>query len=172
MFGDIVRDFGQPVILWQAAILLGTLAVAWILARALRRALDLRRQTRYQTLRFGAESLNRAFFPLLGGVLVWVARAITERFMHTSLLDLALVPLFGIGLIYIVFYIARRVFSRDGEAHGLLFLVEKVVSVVVWIGMVLTVMGIQDTVLEWMASVRFRVANAHMTLLSLSTGLL
>jgi small-conductance mechanosensitive channel len=38
--------------------------------------------------------------------------------------------------------------------------------------MVLTVMGIQDDVLEWMASVRFRVANAHMTLLSLSTGLL
>ena len=45
--------------------------------------------------------------------------------MHTSLLDLALVPLFGIGLIYIVFFFARRVFSRDGEIHPWLFLVEK-----------------------------------------------
>ncbi len=38
--------------------------------------------------------------------------------------------------------------------------------------MVLTVMGIQDDVIAWMGSVHFRVANAHMTLLSLSTGLL
>ncbi|CAG4894232.1 mechanosensitive ion channel family protein [Paraburkholderia gardini] len=172
MLGDIARDFGQPVILWQAAILVATLAVAWIVARLLRRTLDLRRQTRYEKLHFGAESLNKAFFPLVGGVFVWLASTITAHFMHTALLDLALVPLFGIGLIYIAFYFARRVFSTDGEAHGLLFLFEKVISVVVWIGMVLTVMGIQDAVLAWMGSVRFRVASAHMTLLSLSTGLL
>lgn len=172
LFGDLARDFGQPVMLWQVAVLVGTLALAWLFARLARRALDLRRQTRYQTLRFGAESLNRAFFPLIGAVLVWLARAIAGRFIHTSLLDLALVPLFGIGLIYIVFFFARRVFSQDGETHPWLFLVEKIVSLLVWVGMVLTVMGIQDDVIAWMASVHFRVANAHMTLLSLCTGLL
>lgn len=172
MFGDLARDFGQPAMLWQVGVLLGMLAIAWLLARVLRRTLDLRRQTRYQTLRFGAESLNRAVFPLIGAALVWVAKAITGQFTHTSLLDLALVPLFGIGLIYIVFFFARRVFSRDGETHPWLFLVEKFVSLIVWVGMVLTVMGIQDDVIRWMASVQFRVANAHMTLLSLTTGLL
>ena len=172
MFGDLVHDFGQPVMLWQVGILLATLAIAWLLARMVRRALDLRRETRYQTLPFGAESLNRAFFPLLGAALVWLARAITGQFMHTALLNLALVPLFGIGLIYIVFFFARRVFSGDGKIHPWLFLIEKVVSLVVWLGMVLTVMGIQDEVIAWMGSVRFRIANAHMTLLSLTTGLL
>jgi small-conductance mechanosensitive channel len=172
MFSDLARDFGQPVMLWQVGVLLGTLAIAWLLARLLRRALDLRRQTRYQTLRFGAESLNRAFFPLIGASLVWLARSITGQFMHTALLDLALVPLFGIGLIYIVFFFARRVFSHDGETHPWLFLVEKIVSLIVWLGMVLTVIGIQDDVIAWMGSVQFRVANAHMTLLSLITGLL
>ncbi|WP_144111905.1 mechanosensitive ion channel family protein [Paraburkholderia sp. BCC1886] len=172
LFGDLTRDFGQPVMLWQTGMLLGTLVTAWLLARLLRRGLDLRRQTRYQTLRFGAESLNRAFFPLLGAALVWLARTVAGQFMHTALLDLALVPLFGIGLIYIVFFFARRVFSHDGETHPWLFLVEKIVSLVVWVGMVLTVMGIQDDVIAWMASVHFRVANAHMTLLSLITGLL
>ncbi|AFT86910.1 mechanosensitive ion channel family protein [Paraburkholderia phenoliruptrix] len=172
LFGDLARDFGQPVMLWQVGVLVGTLALAWLLARLLRRALDLRRQTRYQTLRFGAESLNRAFFPLIGAVLVWLARSVAGQFIHTSLLDLALVPLFGIGLIYIVFFFARRVFSQDGETHPWLFLVEKIVSLVVWVAMVLTVMGIQDDVVAWMASVHFRVANAHMTLLSLVTGLL
>jgi len=172
LFGDLARDFGQPVMLWQVGVLIATLALAWLLARLLRRALDLRRQTRYQTLRFGAESLNRAFFPLIGAVLVWIARAIAGRFIHTSLLDLALVPLFGIGLIYIVFFFARRVFSHDGETHPWLFPVEKIVSLGVWVAMALTVMGIQDDVIAWMASVHFRVANAHMTLLSLVTGLL
>ncbi|WP_027801544.1 mechanosensitive ion channel family protein [Paraburkholderia dilworthii] len=171
LFGDLARDFGHPVMLWQAGVLIATLALAWLLARVLRRALDLRRQTRYQTLRFGAESLNRAFFPLIGAVLVWLARTIAGQFIHTSLLDLALVPLFGIGLIYIVFFFARRVFSHDGETHAWLFLVEKMVSLVVWVAMVLTVMGIQDDVIAWMASVHFRLANAHMTLLSLVTGL-
>ncbi|OAJ57452.1 mechanosensitive ion channel protein MscS [Paraburkholderia ginsengiterrae] len=172
MFSDLLRDFGQPVMLWQIGVLLGTLALAWLLARVLRRALDLRRQTRYQTLRFGAESLNRAFFPLIGACLVWLARSIASPFMHTALLDLALVPLFGIGLIYIVFFFARRVFSHDGETHPWLFLVEKFVSLIVWIAMVLTVVGIQDDVIDWMASVHFRIANAHMTLLSLVTGLM
>ncbi|ALL62821.1 Protein involved in stability of MscS mechanosensitive channel [Paraburkholderia caribensis MBA4] len=172
MLGDVVRDFGQPVILWQVGVLLGTLALAYLLARLMRRALDAKRETRYGALRFGAEALNRALFPLLGGVLVWIARAIVGQFIHTSLLDLALVPLFGIGLIYIVFYLARRVFGRDGNAHTWLSLVEKVVSLIVWVGMVLTVMGIQNDVLKWMASVQFRIANTHVTLLSLLSGLL
>jgi small-conductance mechanosensitive channel len=53
-----------------------------------------------------------------------------------------------------------------------LSLVEKVVSLIVWVGMVLTVMGIQNDVLKWMASVQFRIANTHVTLLSLLSGLL
>ncbi|AXE97578.1 mechanosensitive ion channel family protein [Paraburkholderia hospita] len=172
MLGDVVRDFGQPVILWQVGVLLGTLALAYLLARLMRHALDAKRETRHGALRFGAEALNRALFPLLGGVLVWIARAIAGQFIHTSLLDLALVPLFGIGLIYIVFYLARRVFGRDDSAHTWLSLVEKVVSLIVWVGMVLTVMGIQNDVLKWMASVQFRIANTHVTLLSLLSGLL
>ncbi|NML29290.1 mechanosensitive ion channel [Paraburkholderia sp. G-4-1-8] len=177
MFGDIARDFGQPVMLWQVGILLVTLAVAWLLARLLRRRVAQSQSQqlslpRYQSLRFGMESLNRAAFPLIGAALVWIARAIAGQFMHTALLNLALVPLVGIGLIYIVFFFARRVFNRDGGVHPWLFLVEKTVSVIVWVGMVLTLMGIQDSVIAWMDSVRFRVANAHMTLLSLVTGLL
>ncbi|MBN3765908.1 mechanosensitive ion channel domain-containing protein [Burkholderia sp. Ac-20365] len=170
--GDVARDFGQPASLWQVGVLLGTLALAWVIARIARRALDAQRETRYGALRFGAEALNRALFPLLGGVLVWIARAIAGQFIHTSLLDLALVPLFGIGLIYIVFYLARRVFGRDGTAHTWLSLVEKLVSLIVWVGMVLTVLGIQNDVLKWMASVQFRIANTHLTLLSLLSGLL
>ncbi|TKC82959.1 mechanosensitive ion channel [Trinickia terrae] len=172
MLGGLVRDFGQPVMIWQAGALVGSLLVAWLLTRVVRRKLDLRRQTRYEALRFGAESLNKALFPLLGGVLVWSVEALLDSYMSTSLLELAVVPLFGIALIYILFFVGRRVFSSDGQTHAWLFVAEKLVSVLVWIGMVLTVLGIQDDVLRWMGSMRFHIGNAHVTLLSLSTGIL
>ncbi|PXW24198.1 mechanosensitive ion channel family protein [Paraburkholderia caballeronis] len=173
MLGGVVRDYGQPVMLWQAAVLIGTLVLAWFAARFVRRALDARRQARHEGRpHFGAESLNKAFFPLIGAVFVWLARDIARSFIHTWLLDLALVPLFGIGLIYIVFYLARRVFGRSGQTRAWLSLVERVVSLVVWVGMVLTVLGIQDDVLAWMESVRVRIGTVHVTLLSLANGLL
>lgn len=171
MLADIARDYGQPVMIWQASTLLGALLVAWVLARLVARALESRRRARHETARFGAESLRKALFPLLGGLLVWAAQTALDEYMSTSLLELALVPLFGIALIYIVFFIARRVFGRTGHAHAWLSIAEKLVSVLVWIGMAITVLGIQDEVLRWMASVRFRVGSAHMTLLSFATGL-
>ena len=172
MVAGLVRDFGQPVMIWQAGMLLGTLLVAWLLARVVRRKLDSRRSARHEVARFGAESLHKALFPLLGGALVWIEQSSFDDYMSTSLLELALVPLFGIALIYIVFFIARRVFGRNGHAHAWLSIAEKFVSVVVWIAMLLFVLGIHDQVLHWMDSVRFRVGNERMTLLSIATGAL
>lgn len=172
MLAGIVRDYGEPVMIWQAGTLIGTLCVAWLLARLFRRRLDSHRRARHEVVRFGAESLHKALFPLLGGVLVWIAQTVLDDYMSTSLLELALVPLIGIALIYIVFFIARRVFGRSGQARAWLSIAEKIVSVLVWVGMGITVLGIQDEVLRWMESVRFRVGTAHMTLLSLTTGLM
>ena len=172
MVAGLVRDFGQPVMIWQAGMLLGTLLVAWLLARVVRRTLDSRRRARHETARFGAESLHKALFPLLGSVLVWIAQTVLDDYMSTSLLELALVPLIGIALIYIVFFVARRVFGRNGHAHAWLSIAERIVSVVVWVAMLLFVLGIHEQVLHWMDSVRFRVGNERMTLLSLATGAL
>ncbi|WP_250499073.1 mechanosensitive ion channel domain-containing protein [Caballeronia sp. GAWG1-5s-s] len=174
----LVRDFGEPEVLWQVGALIALLAIAWWCAGLLRKQLDVRRQSRFEAVRFGAESLNKALFPLLGTVFVSVAQLALAPVMHTALLRLALVPLCGITVIYTMFYVVRRVFSKsatggaDHEAGALLFLFEKVVTVLVWVAMLLTVMGIQDDVVRWMASVRFNFANAHMTLLSLASGVL
>lgn len=172
MLGGVIRDFGQPVMLWQAGVLVGALAVAFGLARLMQRIIEKRHEKRYGALPFGAESLRKALFPLTGAGCVWIAGAVAGNFIHTSLLDLALVPLFGIGLIYIAFFIARRVFGRKGETRAWLSIVEKIVSLVVWVAMLLTVLGIQDDVLDWMESVRFHIGNERVSLLSLESGVL
>ena len=174
MLGGLVRDFGEPVVIWQAA---RAARPAWRSRGGSRAScdaqLDARRQSRFEALRFGAESLNKALFPLLGTVFVSIAQIVMSRFMHTvAACSSRSCRCLGITVIYTMFYVARRVFSRGGEAHALLFLFEKVVTTSSGSRWSLTVMGIQDDVVHWMESVRFRVANAHMTLLSLATGVL
>lgn len=169
---SVIRDFHQPVMIWQAAILVGALCFAWLAARFAHARIDARRRAAGRAPGAGAQSLQRALFPLFGGVFVGIAELGFDPFMSTSLLSLALVPLFGIGLIYVLFFFARRVFARDGHTHAWLSIVEKIVSSVVWVAMVLTVLGIQHDVLGWLDSVQFRVANAHLTLLSVISGAL
>jgi len=167
-----LADLGRPAFLYQAAVLAACLAVAYVLAGLLKRAMNRPREAAGMVARFGAESLNKAIFPLLGWAIVGVVQFALQDWIHTWLLDLALVPLFGIALIYLAFFLMRRVFSRSGNTPGLLSLVERVVTTLVWVGMVLSVSGIQNNVLHWMASVHFNLANVHLTLLSLSTGLM
>ncbi|WP_374692718.1 mechanosensitive ion channel family protein [Burkholderia sp. SCN-KJ] len=169
---SVIRDFHQPVMIWQAAILVGALCFAWVAARFVHGRIDAHRRAAGRAPGAGAQSLKRALFPLFGGVFVGISQLAFDPFMSTSLLSLALVPLFGIGLIYVLFFFARRVFARDGRTHAWLSIVEKIVSTVVWAAMVLTVLGIQRDVLGWLDSVQFRVANAHLTLLSVISGAL
>ncbi len=119
-------------------MLFGLLTVAWWCARLLRKQLDVRCQSRFEAVRFGAESLNKALFPLLDTIFVTIAQLALSPFICTAFLRLALVPLCGITVIYMMFYVARRVFSRgrtEHEAGALLYLFEKLVTVIVWIVM-------------------------------------
>ncbi|SMF98136.1 mechanosensitive ion channel family protein [Burkholderia singularis] len=168
----VVRDFSQPAMIWQAVAFFGALALAWLVARYLRGRLDARRRAAGRMPGAGSLSLNRALFPLVGGMFMWLAQLVFDGLMPTSLLQLALVPLIGIGVIYVLFFAARRVFARDGHTHAWLSIVEKIVSTVVWIAMALTVLGIQRDVIAWLDSVQFRVANAHLTLMSVISGVL
>ncbi|WP_414451898.1 mechanosensitive ion channel family protein [Burkholderia sp. 22PA0099] len=158
--------------IWQLAVLAGTLVLAWFVARWLRARIDARRRAAGRASGTGSESLNRALFPLAGGTLLTVAQAVGDRFFATPILQLALVPLFGIALLYLLFSIARRAFARDGDTHAWLSIVEKLVSAVVWVAMGLTVLGIQRDVVDWLDSLTFHVGSAHLSLLSLLSGCL
>jgi len=170
--GDLLGDVGRPVILYQAAILVACLLLAWVLAALLKRGMIRLRLASGDSQHFGVESLDKALFPLFGWAIVGVVQLALDGWIHIWLLQLALIPLFGIALIYLAFYVMRRVFSRAGNTPGLLSLVERVLTTLVWLGMLLSLTGIQDEVLHWMAGVKFSVANAHLSLLSLTTGLL
>ncbi|UDG82881.1 mechanosensitive ion channel family protein [Candidatus Vallotia lariciata] len=169
---DLMRDLSQPEILWQVAALISAIVMAYGLAECVRKRLNAYCRMRNAAVRFGADGLEKALFPCLGWLIMSGIEFVLNPLMKTSLLNLARVPLFGISLIYIALYLMRRMLSHDGHLRGLAYLLEKTITVLVWAGMVLNVMGIEDDVLHWMSSIEFYVATVHFNLLSLCNGLL
>ncbi|WP_322056809.1 mechanosensitive ion channel family protein [Paraburkholderia sp. J63] len=167
-----VSLFVLPQTRWQLLILAGLLVVAWMLALLARRAIGRRLEQLRIGRRFGVESLYRAIFWLCGAGLIWPVRNIARPFIPTALLDLALVPVVGIGLIYLAFFLLRRVFGRDKRTHRLLAVSEGITTIVVWIGVVLRGLGLDDDVLRWSASVQFAIGQARFTLLAVVQAVL
>lgn len=161
MLDDLIHDAGGQGFFWQVGLLAVCLLIAWPLARHVVKRLEARYESSSFALRLAAVSLERAMFPLFGWLLVMVARFALAPFASVSVLRLALVPLFGIASLYIAFYILRRVMSANGQLHGMLVLVEKVLTTLVWIGMALYVVGLLPDVLQWMEAVRFPVGGKH-----------
>ncbi|WP_316151360.1 mechanosensitive ion channel family protein [Cupriavidus sp. BIC8F] len=159
MLDDLIRDAGGPGFFWQLLVLAGCLLVAWPLARFVVRRLDARYESSSFSVRFAAASLERAMFPLAGWVLVLIARFALEPLIPISVLRLALVPLFGITFLNFTFYVLRRVMSGSGQLHGMLLLVEKVLTTLVWAGMALYVLGVLADVVAWMEGVRFSIGG-------------
>jgi small-conductance mechanosensitive channel len=159
MFEDLIHDSGGPGFFWQIAVLVGCLLLAWPLARHFVKRLAARHQSSSFALRFASSSLERAMFPLFAWVLVGVARYSLEPLIPISVLRLALVPLSGITFLYFAFYVLRRVLSGDGQLHGMLVLVEKVLTTLVWAAMVLYVLGVLWDVIGWMESIRFSLGG-------------
>jgi small-conductance mechanosensitive channel len=164
MLDDLLRDAGGPGFIWQLAVLGGCLLAAWPLARFIVKRLEDRYASSSFSLRFAAASLERAMFPLFGWLLVMAARFALEPMMAISVLRLALVPLFGITSLYFTFYILRRVLSGSGQLHGMLLLVEKVLTTLVWVAMALYVLGLLSDVTEWMEAMRFSLGKQKVSL--------
>jgi len=161
MLEDLIHDAGGQGFFWQIGILAGCLLLAWPLARHVVKRLEGRYQSSSFALRLAVVSLERAMFPLFAWLLVLVARYALAPFASISVLRLALVPLFGITSLYFAFYILRRVLSANGQLHGMLVLVEKVLTTLVWVGMGLYVVGLLPDVVQWMQAVRFPVGGKH-----------
>lgn len=110
---DVVRDFGDPQIIWQIVALVVALGVALVLRRWMIGRLDRHFESVAPSRRAGSSSLRRSFFPMFGWLCVALTRVVLQEYMRVSLLRLAEVPLFGTALIYLAFYFARRLFASS-----------------------------------------------------------
>ncbi len=100
------EDLHQPAIIWQIAVLVVCLGLAWLADRALA-----------QRRKVGAggtaerplheRGIARIAFPLIALVLVLIARPLLAQWHHVNLLSLAVPLLLSLAVIRMVFFVLR-----------------------------------------------------------------
>jgi small-conductance mechanosensitive channel len=158
----LVRDLGHPAVLWELAVLLGCLAVAfavcWLAGR--RRSSD--------SVWFGRAIVDGLLFPLVALVLTYAAMLMLARQQPVALLKVAvpvLVSLAGIRFL-------ARVLTVVFPASGLARLIERLFSWLAWIAAVLWIVGLLPAVMDEMDAIQFAFGKSKVSLLSLAQGVL
>jgi small-conductance mechanosensitive channel len=168
---DLLEDISNPRILWQALAILGAVVIGLLLARFIRRSWLHEDDSRNAIHRIGVEGFGRVLAPLLIAGLVWLAKIALERHQSVHLLRVAL-PLFtSMALIRIGFYLLRRVFARHGQIGPALHTFEKVLALVVWLGVALYLTGMWPDIIKFLEGKELRFGKAHTSLLEFLQGL-
>ena len=164
-------DLHATDFVWQALALLLVLAVAWWLSYRLRKGGEEAHESAeaQSALRqFGAGSLKRIAFPLIALTLVWVLRKVLValHWEHLSLLYLAGPLLVSLALARMFAYVLRRVLPQG------MFLTqfERIVTVVIWLGVILHLTGLAEPLIEALEQVSFRVGKQKFDLWMLLRG--
>jgi small-conductance mechanosensitive channel len=159
---ELIRDLGHGALGWEAAVLLGCLAVAWGICwlTGRRAAAD--------SIWFGRATVDGVLFPMLALALTYSARVALGSFQQVPLLRVAvpvLISLAGIRLIARVFTV---VFPRSALAR----VVERLFSWLAWLAAVLWILGLLPPVLREMEAVRFTFGKTEISLLAIVQGVL
>jgi small-conductance mechanosensitive channel len=135
-----LADLHSPSMLWQIGILIGCIALGWLLGRLLRGTLA-GRGANFRVMRFGVESFSGVLSPAIVLILISVAKPVLAYWYPVDLLRVA-IPLVGsFALIRLVFYVLHKVFARGGKAEGFLLTFEKLFATLVWIGVAIYTIG-------------------------------
>jgi small-conductance mechanosensitive channel len=165
-----LADLGQTLsgllsrsALVEAGLLLACLAVAWVLTRLLRGT-----QARAGSIWFGDRIVDGVLFPALALGAAYLARWLLDDTLPSAVFKLALPILLSLLLIRITVRVLHAAFPSSEAVRVL----ERTVSWAVWIGLILWLTGILPIVLAQMASVRWKLGGADVSLLALAEGLL
>lgn len=162
-------DFNTTEFYYLLAGLVAILCVSWWVAFHLRRQRDVQGNGERSALAaFGAGSLKRIAFPLIAlGLVILLHRVLLDLNVgHLSVLDVASLLLASWALVRILVYVLRSVFPHGGFLKSF----ERVVSFVIWGGMILEMTGLSDSAIEWLEQIRFTVGRQKIDLWMLLHG--
>ena len=163
LLADLTVDAHQPALLWQlGAILLCYALARWAAPMLQRRAPE----GSTETLKHGTAAFHRIAAPLIGMLLLFVARALLARWYTTNLLDVA-IPLVGaLAGVRFAVYLLRVVFARAAWVATF----ERLIVAVVWIVVVLHVTGLLPEIIQWLSSIEFAAGKQKVQLWTLMTA--
>jgi len=158
---ELVTEFARPGILAELAILACCLVAAWIVVRLIRG-----RSRPVGSVWFGNRIVDGVLFPVLALAFAYAARVALAPVIKPAVFKVAIPILLSLAIIRLSARVLRRTFPGVRWVR----LVERSISWLAWIAVVLWVTGISPMVLDAMDDVRWKVGNGHMTLRNVLEG--
>jgi len=158
---DLLHNLTGQGALTEAAVLLGCLGLSWIVCALLRKVLKIQ-----GAVLFGHSVVDGVLFPVLALVLALVARQFLVGVMTVAVFKLAIPILTSLVLIRLTVRVLSAAFPNNAWVRA----IERTVSWIAWIAVVLWVTGVMPAVLEQLDGVRWKIGSAQISLRNMIEG--
>ena len=163
--GRWAEAFLRPTVLVELAALAGCVALAWLLVSLLQRGL---RQGDPRSILFGTRVIDGALFPLALLSLAYVARTSLMHWIPLAVFTVAIPVLVSLVVIRIGVKVLQVAYPDAGWVRP----IERSISWMAWLGMVLWVTGLLPLVLEELDQIHWKVGGATLSVRTLIEGAL
>lgn len=159
-----LEGFTQPTVLVELAALVVCVALAWGFSWALRNAL--RMQDDKTSVLFGRRLIDGVMFPLALLLLGYIARAVITKFLPLAAFKVAIPVLVSLVVIRVGVKVLQAAFTTAPWVRAL----ERTISWVAWLAMVLWVSGLLPVVLAELDDITWKIGASTLSLRTLLEG--
>lgn len=153
----------QPTTLTELAALVACALLSWLVVRVAGRA---RMAVDNTSILFGRRVIDGVLFPLLLLFLAYAAKALLERMFPLALFKVAIPVLVSLAVIRLGVKVLQVAFKDAPLVRAL----ERTISWLAWIAMVLWVSGLLPVVLDELDDIKWKIGNSNLSVRTLLEG--
>ena len=162
-FFDLLKSLLQLSALTEAGVLVGCLLLAWVIVRLLRGA-----AVPAASIWFGKRMVDGVLFPLLALALAFGAKLALAGVVKPAVFKLAVPMLMSLAVIRLSVRVLSATFPNTRWVRTL----ERSISWLAWLAVVLWVTGVLPLLLDAMDDVHWKIGSAHLSLRDILEGTL
>ena len=163
--GRWAEAFVRPTVLIELAALAACVGLAWLLVSALQRGLH---RGDPRSILFGARIVDGALFPLVLLGLAYVSRTLLVQWFPLAVFKVAVPVFVSLVVIRIGVKVLQVAFPHAAWVRPM----ERSISWLAWLGMVLWVTGLLPLVLDELDKIQWKVGGATLSVRTLIEGAL
>ncbi|MDD2883125.1 MAG: mechanosensitive ion channel [Rhodoferax sp.] len=167
-FADLqswLTALSQTSVLMELAVLLACGLLAWLLARLVSRAFV---ERDFNSIMFGRRVVDGVLFPALLLCFAYAARQLLAHSVHLALFKLAIPVLISLLVIRLGVKVLQAAFGASPAVR----LLERSISWIAWLAMVLWVSGLLPLVMEELDQISWKVGGATLSVRKIIEGTL
>lgn len=163
--GQWLGAFASPTVLIELASLLVCVGLAWVVVAGLRRGFH---QEGHRSILFGHRVIDGALFPIVLLASGYVARTLLIKWVPLAVFKVAIPVLVSLVVIRIGAKVLQVAFPQSAWVKP----IERSISWLAWMAMVLWVTGLLPRVLGEMEQIHWKVGNVTLSLRTMVEGAL